>query len=98
MVNANTDDISDLLQHWEKTKAQISELEAKLEKYKLLATRIMSQNNTDTLTDGYYTLKKRNLSRENISRADIPKEIWKKYAKSFTYPAFYLSKQKILKK
>ena len=93
MVNANSNDIADLLEHWTQTKKQIAELEADLEKYKRLATRIMSQNNTNLLTDGCYTLKKRNLSRETISRADLPKEIWKQYAKSFTYPAFYLSKK-----
>ena len=94
MVNANNEDIVALLEHWTQTKEQIAELEANLEKYKRLATRIMSQNNTNLLTDGSYTLKKRNLSRETISRTDLPKEIWKKYAKSFTYPAFYLSKNK----
>lgn len=90
----NSSDITTLLDHWSETKAEITELEKKLEKYKRLANRAMDQQNTDTLYSNCYILKRKNISRTSISKQDVPNEVWKTYAKTCSYPAYYLSENK----
>tara|TARA_B110000008_G_C16626647_1_gene426753 strand:+ start:179 stop:460 length:282 start_codon:yes stop_codon:yes gene_type:complete len=93
MSHTTSDDISDLLDHWMNTKKQISELELSLTKYKKLATKIMSKNDTDIINSDDYVLKKRTLTKKTLCKDDVPKEIWEKYSKTSTYPAYYLSKR-----
>jgi len=90
----NSTDITTLLERWFETKAEITELEKKLEKYKRIANRAMDQQNTDTLSSNYYTLKRKNISRTTISKQDVPNDVWKTYAKTCSYPAYYLSGNK----
>ena len=93
MSHTTSDDITNLLNHWMSTKNQITELELSLTKYKKLATKIMSKTDTDTIHSDDYILKKRTLTKKTLSKDDVPKEIWERYAKSTTYPAYYLSKR-----
>jgi len=93
MSHSTSNDISNLLDHWMKTKKQISELELSLTKYKKLATKIMSKNNTDIIDSDDYILKKRTLSKKTLCKDDVPHEIWEKYSKTITYSAYYLSKK-----
>jgi hypothetical protein len=93
MSRANEDDISLLLEQWYETKESISELEVKMEKYKKLAGRIMCKKDTNTISSDRYVLKKRDLSRETISKKDLPLDIWKNYCNKIDYSAFYISKK-----
>ena len=93
MSHTTSDDITNLLNHWMSTKNQIAELELSLAKYKKLATKIMSKTDTDTIQSDDYILKKRTLTKKTLSKDDVPKEIWERYAKTTTYPAYYLSKR-----
>ena len=93
MSHTTSDDITNLLNHWMSTKNQIAELELSLTKYKKLATKIMSKTDTDTIHSDDYILKKRTLTKKTLSKDDVPKEIWERYAKTTTYPAYYLSKR-----
>jgi hypothetical protein len=91
---ATVDDMSNLLEHWAETKEKITQLEKDLEKYKRLAARIMSREDSNIIKNNFYTLKRRELFRETLSKQDVPDEIWRKYSKSHSYSAFYLSKTK----
>ena len=53
----------------------------------------MSKTDADTIQSDYYILKKRTLTKKTLSKDDVPKEIWERYAKTTTYPAYYLSKR-----
>ena len=86
----NDDDISMLLKQWNETKEVMSELELKMEKYKRLANRIMYMKDTNVLSDDKFTLKRKELSRETLSKKDLPIEIWNKYSNKVKYNAYYL--------
>ena len=44
------------------------------------------------LDTGTFTLKKKIIKKEILSRNDVPLEIFKKYSKTTSYPVFYVSK------
>lgn len=87
-------DIQNLLENWHDTKKNITELEKKFDKYKKLAEKIMSSQNCSKLESKYYSLSKRKLTRQQLSRQNIPKDIWDKYSHEITYPVFYIKKKK----
>jgi DNA-binding transcriptional regulator YiaG len=60
----NKTDISTLLDQWYDAKNSIAELEEKIEKYKKLASKVMNNNNTNIITDGTYTIKRKEI--ENL--------------------------------
>ena len=90
----NTDDVDTLLKKWDETKEQISLLEKKLEKYKKYAERIMDNEDKDEINNSRYSLTRRNMSRTTLSKDDIPKDIWSKYARNINYPMYILRKTK----
>jgi hypothetical protein len=93
-MDYSTDDIDTLLEKWHDTKEQISILEKKLEKYKKYAERIMDNEDKDEINNSNYSLTRRNMSRTTLSKDDIPKDIWNKYARNINYPMYILRKKK----
>ena len=94
MSSVNATDIATLLERWSEAKAELAELEKKVEKYKRLANRVMDQQGGNELSSTYYTLKRKNMSRTTISKRDVPKQVWDRYARTCSYPAYYLSEKK----
>jgi hypothetical protein len=94
MSTVNDSDIETLLDRWAQTKEEIAELEKRLEKYKKLATRIMSSKKSNLLTSSSYTLSRKDITRTTLSKKDVPEQVWEKYAQTCTYPAYYLNKKK----
>jgi hypothetical protein len=94
----DTNDIDTLLDKWYDTKEQIGILEKKLEKYKKYAERIMDNEDKDELSNFNYKLTRRNMSRTTLSKEDMPKDIWNKYARNINYPMYILRKNKEDKK
>ena len=94
MPAADVSDICALLQKWSETKSEIIELEKKIDKYKRLANRIMDKNEGNTINSLEYKLIRKEISRSTISKKDVPKETWNKYAQTSTYTAYYLSKKR----
>lgn len=93
-MDYSTDDIDTLLEKWHDTKEQISLLEKRLEKYKKYAERIMDNEDKDEITNLKFSLTRRNMSRTTLSKDDIPKDIWSKYARDINYPMYILRKKK----
>lgn len=87
------DTISDLLERWDNAKKNLATTEARIEKYKKLAKRIMVKNGTNIIESGSYSLNKQAISRNSIAKIDVPEEIWNRYSKSSSYEAFYLKKK-----
>ena len=87
-------DIDTLLEKWHETKQEISELEAKCEKYKKCCERIMNKQNTNSLSTKYFTLKRREITRNSLSRKNVPSDVWNRYAREHTYPVYYLTEKK----
>lgn len=89
----NDMDMATLLEKWSEDKAQISELEKRIDKYKKIADRIMNSRDTNVISSDLYTLKRTNMSRGTLTKQDIPDSVWKQYSKTCSYTAFYLSKK-----
>lgn len=94
MSNIKESDIVNLLQRWTEDKAELAEIEKRIEKYKKLASRIMDNTNTNSISASNYTLRRSNISRTTINKQDVPSIIWEKYSKTCSYPAYYLSIKK----
>ena len=90
-------DVNILLEKWYETKEQISSLEKKLDKYKKYAEKIMDSNDLDSLSSSSFSLTKREMSRNILSKDDVPKEIWTKYSRNITYPMFVIRNKKVKK-
>jgi len=88
------DDVDILLNRWNETREQISELEKKLEKYKRYAEKIMNETRSDELSNEVYILTRRDMSRTTLSKDDVPSEIWAKYSRNIKYPMYTLRKRK----
>ena len=87
-------EVDSLLNKWYETKQQISELEKKLEKYKLFAEKIMDSKQIDVISNSQYTLQRKEMNRTSLGKKDLPPEIWDRYAKESFFNAFYISKNK----
>jgi len=93
-MDYDTNDMDTLLEKYNDTKEQISILEKKLEKYKKYAERIMDNEDKDEISNLKFSLTRRNMSRTTLSKDDIPKDIWNKYARNINYPMYILRKKK----
>lgn len=85
------DDIENLLNKWYSAKQELSMLEKKIEKYKILAENLMNKENVDVLTSNNYILKRKEINKTTIGKKDLPIDIWNKYSKESFYNAFYIS-------
>ena len=94
----STLDLSNLLQKWTETKNKIVELEKNIEKYKRIANRVMEKQGNNTISNDYFILRRKEMSRTTISKKDVPTEIWNKYSQPCKYKAYYLSEKKNEKK
>lgn len=94
MSNVKESDIVNLLESWAEDKAELAIIEKRIEKYKKLATRIMDNTGTNNISSSNYTLRRSNMSRTTITKQDVPTQIWEKYARTCSYPAYYLSVKK----
>ena len=88
------EEINTLIDKWYETKTQISSLEAKLDKYKKYVSKIMDNNNTNSISNKKYKISRKKMSRDIISKKDIPTDLWSKYSKKTTYDSYYLTKEK----
>jgi hypothetical protein len=89
-----TVDLSKLLQKWTEAKNKIAELEKNIEKYKRVANSVMEEQGNNTISNDYFTLRRKEMSRTTISKKDVPIEIWNKYSKPCKYKAYYLTEKK----
>jgi hypothetical protein len=94
MNNLNENDIDNLLSKWYETKQEIALLEKKCDKYKKVAEKVMVNTNKNIINNGIYSLQKKNITKNTISKGDLPIDIWNKFSKNTNYSAFYISKIK----
>lgn len=86
--------VDELLTKWYDLKETIRQLESKMDVYKEKAIHLMNEQNTNILSNGTYSLEKKESKRTTISLADIEEEdIKRKYAKTNVYTCFYITKK-----
>ncbi len=80
------------------TKEKLAELEKKYEKYRKMVEDLMIHDHTNLITHTYddqsYQIKKTLSARQSVSKADLPQEIWEKYAKTSTFHIIRVDKVK----
>jgi hypothetical protein len=86
-------EILNFLQNWNEAKIKISELERKCERYKRLADKVMDHKGVDVIKAGNITVKRKEISRSSVSKADLPTDLWDRYSKKSSYVAYYLTEQ-----
>jgi len=91
MSNVKETDITSLLESWSIAKVEITNLEKKIEKYKLLANIVMDNKGQNSISSKSFTLKRKEMSRNTISKKDVPKDIWNKFSNTSSFSCYYLS-------
>lgn len=94
MSKITKSDMSVILDKWYETKIQICELEKKLEKYKKIADKYFDYNDINSISDNYFMLKRKEITKHTVSKKNLPKDIWNKYAQASTYTSYYLIPKK----
>lgn len=91
-------DFKDFLSKYIETKNKLKELEKKTEKYNKMIQEYMTKENMNSLIHEHdnqkYKFKKSVVSRDTISKKDLPVDVWDKYSKSSSYVMLHLSKLK----
>jgi hypothetical protein len=91
---ADEHDIDNLLGNWFEAKQRISELEKKCDKYKIIADKIMNIKGEDSIKSKTLLLTKSDMERESLSKKNVPKDIWKTYAKTSSFSTYRLTQIK----
>lgn len=86
-------EIDKLLRKWNEAKLKIKELENTCDRYKKLSEKIMKKTGKDIIENSEFFLERRVIGKSTISKSDVPKDLWEKYSKKSSYPAFYLRKK-----
>ncbi len=80
------------------TKIKLDELQKRHDKYRKIVEEHMLQDGLTsldhTIDNQKYQIKKSLMSRESISKKELPQEIWDRYCKSSSYTTLRISKIK----
>jgi hypothetical protein len=86
-------DILTVLRDWHNAKLQIDALEEKISKYRVAVAREMNKQDVNKFTVGNYTVSRRRTTKSHITKANVPVDIWNRYATSSSFDAFYLKRK-----
>jgi uncharacterized protein Yka (UPF0111/DUF47 family) len=79
-------------------KIKLDELQDRYDRYRKLVEEHMIKENITSIEhvvdNQKYKIKKSLLSRESISKKDLPSDIWEKYCKSSSYSTLRVTKTK----
>lgn len=87
-------DIDTILENWDFSKKQKSKYEKECETYKGAVQRYMDRKNKNTLYGNYFTVARRSNTRKQLSKQNVPIELFNKYSTRITYSSYYLKKKK----
>lgn len=75
-------------------KIKMDELQKRHDKYRKIIEEHMLKQGLNSLEHQNYKIKKSLLSRESISKKELPQDIWDKYCKSSSYTTLRITKLK----
>jgi hypothetical protein len=85
-------DIDTILQKWDYSKKQKAMYDKDCDRYKDAVERYMNKKDKNELESNTYSVTRRSNTRQILSKADTPDEIWNRYAKRFSYMSYHLKK------
>jgi len=80
-----------ILEKWHRAKEAKEELEEKIARYKQEISKEMSRRNTDTISEGRYSVTRRRTTRTSLSKENVPESIWQQYHTRSTFDVFLLT-------
>jgi len=85
--------IKEAVEEWYKAKEKVTFYEKQSEKLKQQVIDYMKNKEVETLVTTNYVVSKKSMSRDSLSKKDVPDDIWKKYAKNISYDAYYIKEK-----
>ena len=85
--------IDTLLEKWDFAKKEKSEKEKECERYKDAIERYMSKKDKNTINGQNFIVSKRSNTRQQLSKQNVPVDIWDRYSTRYTYTSFHLKKK-----
>ena len=85
--------IKEAVEEWYKAKEKVAFYEKQSEKLKQQVIDYMKNKEVETLVTTNYVVSKKSMSRDSLSKKDVPDDVWKKYAKNISYDAYYIKEK-----
>ena len=85
-------DIDTILQKWDHAKKEKAFYDTECDKYKDAVERYMNKKDKNLVEGGTYSVTRRFNTRQILSKADTPVEIWDRYSKRFSYMSYHLKR------
>lgn len=86
--------IDTILKKWDEAKQNKIKYEKECELYKDAVQRYMDKKNKNTIDGTYYTVSRRSNTRQQLSKQNVPIDIWDRYATRFTYMSYHFKETK----
>ncbi|CAE8672901.1 unnamed protein product [Polarella glacialis] len=77
--------VNKILARWSAAKKMSAEADKEIEACKTAVEATMVKTGVEAIKTARYEVTKRMQSRESVSRADLPQDIWAKFAKKSTF-------------
>tara|TARA_Y100000389_G_scaffold121621_1_gene119037 strand:- start:655 stop:918 length:264 start_codon:yes stop_codon:yes gene_type:complete len=85
--------IDTLLEKWDSAKKEKSVLEKDCERYKDAIERYMNKKDKDIISGENFIVSRRTNTRQQLSKQNVPPEIWERYCTRYTYKSYHLKKK-----
>jgi hypothetical protein len=85
--------IKEAVEEWYKAKEKVAFYEKQVDKLKQKVIEYMKEKEVETIVTTNYIVSKRVLSRDSLTKKDVPEDIWKKYARNLSYDAYYIKER-----
>lgn len=82
--------IDDVLKKWKDSKDRVKMLEAKIDKCKRTIGKLMDRKGVNEISGYQYSVSRRSNTRTQLSKSNIPVDIWNKYSTRCTYDSYHL--------
>ncbi len=78
-------DIKEKVSEWYKMKEQSAFFDKRANKLRNEIIEYMNEINIDSIMTSDYIVKKKEMSRESVTKKDLPQDVWDKYCKKLNY-------------
>lgn len=85
--------IKEAVEEWYKAKEKVTFYEKQSEIFKQQVIEYMKNKEVETIVTTNYIVSKKSMSRDSLSKKDVPDDLWKKYAKNISYDAYYIKEK-----
>lgn len=86
--------IDSILEKWHTSKNEIIKLQKKCDNYKKQIKKVMDSRDVNTINGTDYTVSRKTIKRETVSKNTLPNDIWKNYCQKSKYESYYINSRK----